>query len=149
MDESYLKRPCPFLVKRTTCRIYALRPEGCKAYPFHVTRPFLYLDPKCAYSAAIQDFFEQHQTAIEVLAEKIWSQLDEAKYARCRTIYVKAGFDWEDKVANGSLAGAAALDKTRLLHTRPGFVVPEVDTLSVTVQVEEAIRDTLKNRQTP
>lgn len=36
-SEDHKRKPCPFLVddvNKKACRIYCVRPEGCRAYPF-------------------------------------------------------------------------------------------------------------------
>jgi len=61
----YLKHPCPFFEESDKrCRIYSIRPEVCRLYPFEVSRPILQAIDLCPLAEEIKNFIDENKSQI-------------------------------------------------------------------------------------
>jgi Fe-S-cluster containining protein len=146
MDEFHLKRPCPFFVRHNSCLVYHIRPETCRAYPFRVDKPFLYLDPECAIAAAIYGFYQEHKAEIDELAQEAWHRRDEADAIKCREIYTKAGFNWDDRAPIKLLEHNMERERESFPLSLPNEAAAIMPTWCSNVAMEETLREMLNPR---
>jgi Fe-S-cluster containining protein len=68
---SYLKHPCPFFEESNKqCKIYNIRPEVCRLYPFETSRPILQAIDLCPLAGEIKAFIDENKSKIIDLIPK-------------------------------------------------------------------------------
>jgi len=67
----YLKHPCPFFEEsEKRCKIYNIRPEVCRLYPFETSRPILQAIDLCPLAGEIKNFIDENKSRIIDLIPK-------------------------------------------------------------------------------